>query len=65
MIALDRVIPVLEPGSKVILTGKLLRVRVATISLTLTSADGLQTRSVSSGDSLILRRPARRCCQET
>ena len=54
VVALDRVIPVLEPGSKVILTGKFLRVRVATPSLTLTSADGLQTRSVSSGDSLIL-----------
>ena len=54
VIALDRVIPVLESGSKVILTGKFLRVRVATTSLTLTSADGLQTRSISSGDSLIL-----------
>ena len=54
VIALDRVIPVLEGGSKVILTGKFFRVRVATTSLTLTSADGLQTTSVSSGESLVL-----------
>jgi hypothetical protein len=54
VIKLDRLIPVLDAGHKVIITGKLLRVRVAAASLTLTSADGLQTTNVSSGDSLPL-----------
>jgi hypothetical protein len=54
VIALDRLVPVLEVGRKIIITGKLLRVRVAVASLTLTSADGSQTANVSSGDSLTL-----------
>ena len=54
VIALGRLISPLEAGRKIILSGRFLRVRVATPSLTLTSADGLQTRSVSRGDSLIL-----------
>jgi len=54
VIALDRVIPVLEAGSKIVLSGKFLRVRVATTSFTLTSKDGLLSKSVSKGDSLIL-----------
>jgi hypothetical protein len=54
VIALDRLVPVLEAGRKIIITGKPLRVRVAAASLTLTSADGLQTASVSLDDSLVL-----------
>lgn len=54
VIALDRLIPALTPGRKVIVSGKRLRVRVAADTLTLTSADGLQTRTLSRGDSLIL-----------
>ena len=54
VIELDRLIPVLEGGSKVALTGKLLRVRVATTSLTLTSLDKLETTTVTRGKSLTL-----------
>jgi hypothetical protein len=54
VIGLDRLIPVLESDSKVVLTGKLLRVRLAIVSLTLTSLDGLQTTNVPRGKPLTL-----------
>ncbi len=53
-IDLDRLVPALEPGRKVMITGKLLRVRVAAASLILTSADGSQTATVAKDDSLTL-----------
>jgi hypothetical protein len=59
IIALDRLIPVLASGSKVLLSGKLPRARVATTSLTLISLDGLQTRTVTQGKTLaLLARPS-------
>src|SRR5262249_7336993 len=43
VVELDRLIPELVPGRKVLITGKLLRARVAASSLKLTSSDGSQT----------------------
>lgn len=54
VVALDRLIPRLEAGRKIIVTGKRLRGRVTAASLTLLSADGLQTATVKRGDSLLL-----------
>jgi conserved hypothetical protein, phage tail-like region len=55
VINLDRLIPPLEPVRKVIITGKLLRARVAADSLPpLTSADGSQPPEIKKGDSVTL-----------
>ncbi|MEA3207794.1 MAG: hypothetical protein QOE70_851 [Chthoniobacter sp.] len=54
IIELDRLIPGLAAGRKIIVTGRPLRVRVAAASLTLVSADGLQTATVKRGASLVL-----------
>jgi hypothetical protein len=54
IVALDRLIPELPAGRKVVVTGKLLRARVLAATLTLTSLDGLQTRSLTKGDSLVV-----------
>ncbi|MGH7938365.1 MAG: hypothetical protein ACRD5Z_05925, partial [Bryobacteraceae bacterium] len=53
VIPLAKLIPPLAAGRKVMLTGKLLRVR-ALLGLLLTSADGVQTAKVSVGDSLMM-----------
>ena len=53
VIALGNLIPPLDAGRKVMVTGKLLRLR-ALAALLLTSADGLQTAKVSVGDSLTM-----------
>ena len=53
-VALDRRIPPLPAGRKVIITGKPVRVRVAAAAVTLVAPDGLQTVTVARGTSLIL-----------
>jgi len=55
IIPLSARVPKIEAGRKVVISGKLLRVRVAAASLTVVSLDGLQSRSVSRGASLLLR----------
>ena len=54
VIALDRLISPLAKGRKVLITGKPVRVRVAAVSINLTSADGLKTVNVKRGGSLVL-----------
>jgi hypothetical protein len=54
VIQLDRLVPPLEPGRKVLITGKLLRARIAATSLKLTSADGSQNVMIGKDDSLTL-----------
>jgi hypothetical protein len=54
VIQLDRLVPPLEPGRKVLITGKLLRARIAATSLKLTSADGSQNVTIGKDDSLTL-----------
>jgi hypothetical protein len=59
VIPLDRLVPRLEAGRKVFVTGKPLRARVAAPSLVLLSADGLQTMTIARGVSvLLMQRPA-------
>ncbi len=54
VIALDRLIPELPAGRQIIVTGKLLRARVQAASLTLTSLDQLESRSIKKGESLVM-----------
>ena len=54
VIALDRLIPVLAAGRKIIVTGKPLRARVAATSLTLVSAEPPQTKVITRGTTLVL-----------
>jgi hypothetical protein len=54
VIALDRLVPPLTSGRKVVVTGKPLRAQVAALSLTLISADGLQTKIIRRDTSLVL-----------
>ena len=54
VVQLDRLIPALEPGRKVLITGKLLRACITGTSLKLTSADGSQTVTIGKDDSLTL-----------
>ena len=54
VITLDRLVPTLPAGRKLIVTGKLVRARVMAASLTLTSADGLQTRTISKGATVVV-----------
>ncbi|MHC1767284.1 MAG: putative baseplate assembly protein [Verrucomicrobiia bacterium] len=54
VIALDRLIPALAPGRRIVVTGKPVRVQVEAASLLLTSADGMQSRRVVREDSLVL-----------
>jgi len=54
VVELDRLIPALVPGRKVLITGKLLRARVAASSLKLTSSDGSQTVTLKKDDSVTL-----------
>jgi hypothetical protein len=53
-IALDRLVPSLPVGRKVMITGKLVRARVIATSLMLTAPDGLQTRTISKGATLVV-----------
>jgi hypothetical protein len=53
-IALDRLLPSLLVGRKVMVTGKLVRARVVAASVTLTAADGLQTKTILRGATLIV-----------
>src|SRR6266487_5490727 len=46
VIELDRLVPALDAGRKGLITGKLLRARMAGTSLKLTSADGSQTVTI-------------------
>ena len=54
LIQLDRLVPALDAGRKVLITGKLLRARVAVTSLILTPTDGSQTITLKKNDSVIL-----------
>ena len=54
VIELDRLVPALDAGRKGLITGKLLRARMAGTSLKLTSADGSQTVTIGKDDSLTL-----------
>ena len=54
VIQLDRLVPALDAGRKVLISGKLLRARVAVTSLILTSPDGSQAITLKKDDSVIL-----------
>jgi hypothetical protein len=54
VIALDRLIPVLPAGRRVVVTGKPLRARVAAVSLTLVSPESSQATVITRGTSLVL-----------
>ncbi len=56
VIMLDRVVPTLEAGRKLIVTGKLLRARVLSTLLKLTATDGLTTTAMH-GQSLVVVAP--------
>lgn len=54
LIALDRLIPSLPAGRTVMVSGKLVRAKVEAISLVLTAPDGLQSKTVSRGATLVV-----------
>ena len=54
VITLDRLVPPLPVGRKVMITGKFVRAQVVASSFTLTALNGLQTKKISRGATLIV-----------